>query len=268
MDKVTEGIGELNAPYELLPCPFCGKSDFLVERLDYSSSMVICQGMVTEYSACLAQGPVGVQDDNGEDQPGKAAAIREWNRRATRATQNEQPPVPWQEWAGGECPVPAGTLVEYRMSRDARSTFHAAESAERLDWAHHRGRARSSNIVEYRIANPVAQAELVEALHITHRPLIRNVISLLGLRRPVAADVQRVIDDLETMLKGAPTPADPTAAHWLEVAHAAEKSELVEIVRTMASQGEHGFENDDQCHCGSCVLIRKARAALAAQRGE
>lgn len=74
---------------ELLPCPFCGQSDFLVERLDNSSSMVICQGMVSEYAACLAQGPVGIQDDDGEDQPGKAAAIREWNCRATRSAQAE-----------------------------------------------------------------------------------------------------------------------------------------------------------------------------------
>lgn len=78
---------------ELKPCPFCGQSEFLIERLDYSSSVVICQGMLDEHSACLAQGPVGVQDDDGEDQPGKAAAIREWNSRAIRPAQTEQQPV-------------------------------------------------------------------------------------------------------------------------------------------------------------------------------
>ncbi|MEZ2746346.1 Lar family restriction alleviation protein [Halopseudomonas bauzanensis] len=67
---------------QLLPCPFCGQSDFLVERLDYSSSVVICQGMIDQHSACLARGPVGGQDDDGEDQPGYSAAVREWNRRA------------------------------------------------------------------------------------------------------------------------------------------------------------------------------------------
>lgn len=67
---------------QLLPCPFCGKSDAFVERLDSSSSMVICQGMVDEYSACMARGPVGIQDDDGEEQPGYAAAVREWNARA------------------------------------------------------------------------------------------------------------------------------------------------------------------------------------------
>lgn len=66
----------------LLPCPFCGQSDFLVERLDYSASVVICQGMLDEHSACLARGPVGLQDDDEEDQPGYVAAVREWNERA------------------------------------------------------------------------------------------------------------------------------------------------------------------------------------------
>jgi len=70
---------------ELLPCPFCGKSEFLVERLDNSASVVICQSLVDEHSACLARGPVGVQDDDGEDQPGYAAAVREWNKRAQQA---------------------------------------------------------------------------------------------------------------------------------------------------------------------------------------
>lgn len=67
---------------QLLPCPFCGNSDAFVERLDNSSSMVICQGMVDENSACMARGPVGIQDDDGEEQPGYAAAVREWNARA------------------------------------------------------------------------------------------------------------------------------------------------------------------------------------------
>ncbi|OEO24029.1 hypothetical protein AX279_19540 [Pseudomonas sp. J237] len=68
---------------ELKACPFCNNStDFLIERIDLSSSVVICQGMVDEHCACLARGPIGLQDDDGEEQPGKAAAIREWNSRA------------------------------------------------------------------------------------------------------------------------------------------------------------------------------------------
>lgn len=72
---------------ELKACPFCGQSDFLIERLDNCSSVVICQGMVDEHSACLAQGPIAIQDDDGEEQPGRAAAIREWNTRAQLPSQ-------------------------------------------------------------------------------------------------------------------------------------------------------------------------------------
>jgi len=70
---------------ELLPCPFCGQQDAFVEQLDSDASVVICQGMVDEHSACLARGPVGVQQSDLEDQPGRDAAIAEWNRRAQPA---------------------------------------------------------------------------------------------------------------------------------------------------------------------------------------
>lgn len=72
---------------ELMPCPFCGKNDAFVEQLDSDASVVICQGRIDEYSACLARGPVGVQESDFEDQPGKDAAIREWNHRAALAQQ-------------------------------------------------------------------------------------------------------------------------------------------------------------------------------------
>lgn len=70
---------------ELKPCPFCGQQDAFVEQLDSDASVVICQGMVDEHSACLARGPVGVQQSDLEDQPGRDAAIAEWNRRAQPA---------------------------------------------------------------------------------------------------------------------------------------------------------------------------------------
>lgn len=70
---------------ELLPCPFCGQQDAFVEQLDSDASVVICQGMVDEHSACLARGPVGVQQSEMEDQPGRDAAIAEWSRRAQPA---------------------------------------------------------------------------------------------------------------------------------------------------------------------------------------
>lgn len=117
-------------------------------------------------------------------------------------------------------------------------------------------------------AAPVAQTE---SLHITHRPLIRNAISLLGLRRPVAPDVQRVIDDLEAMLQGAPTPADPAAAHWLKVAQAAEKSELVEALRTCEKWfAKHSPTAPLIGGLGDAEhpMLTFIRAALAAQGGE
>ncbi|GEM_PF-883218 len=70
---------------ELKPCPFCGQQDAFVEQLDSDASVVICQGMVDENSACLSRGPVGVQQSDMEDQPGREAAIAEWNRRAQPA---------------------------------------------------------------------------------------------------------------------------------------------------------------------------------------
>ncbi|OLS61851.1 Lar family restriction alleviation protein [Pseudomonas putida] len=67
---------------ELLPCPFCGQQDFLIERLDLDASVVICQGLTGPNEACLARGPVGVVQDEGEDQPGRDKAVELWNARA------------------------------------------------------------------------------------------------------------------------------------------------------------------------------------------
>ena len=67
---------------EMLPCPFCGQQDFLIERLDSDASVVICQGLTGPHEACLARGPVGVVQDEGEEQPGRDKAIELWNARA------------------------------------------------------------------------------------------------------------------------------------------------------------------------------------------
>ncbi len=73
------------ADKELLPCPFCGGTDAFVERYDYSSAYVQCDSLVDEHSVCMARGPIAVQDDDGEEIPGEAGAIRAWNRRAAAA---------------------------------------------------------------------------------------------------------------------------------------------------------------------------------------
>ncbi|MGE8328844.1 Lar family restriction alleviation protein [Pseudomonas urmiensis] len=78
---------------ELSPCPFCGQQDAFVEQLDSDASVVICQGRIDEYSACLARGPVGVQQHEGEDQPGRDQGVKEWNKRA--AAQNHPEPIAW-----------------------------------------------------------------------------------------------------------------------------------------------------------------------------
>ena len=71
---------------ELKPCPFCGGQDLFIERLDYSSAFVQCDSEVSPGCACMARGPVGGQDDDGEDVPGAESAAREWNRRADHQT--------------------------------------------------------------------------------------------------------------------------------------------------------------------------------------
>jgi hypothetical protein len=87
----------------LLPCPFCGGTDAFVERLDYSAAYVQCDSRIDEHSACMARGPVGVQDDDGEEIPGAAAAIRAWNEQAARRTAPSAP-------MGEELPAPAGMI--------------------------------------------------------------------------------------------------------------------------------------------------------------
>lgn len=57
-----------------------------------------------------------------------------------------------------------------------------------------------------------------EDLHVTHRPLIREAVALLRLRRPVTPDFERVASELETALNGLPTPAGAPSQEWLEVA--------------------------------------------------
>lgn len=78
---------------QLSPCPHCGQQDAFVEQLDSDASVVICQGRIDEHSACLARGPVGVQQHECEDQPGHDQAVKEWNKRA--ATQPHPDPIAW-----------------------------------------------------------------------------------------------------------------------------------------------------------------------------
>lgn len=78
---------------QLSPCPHCGQQDAFVEQLDSDASVVICQGRIDEHSACLARGPVGVQQHECEDQPGHDQAVKEWNKRG--AAVHHHDPIAW-----------------------------------------------------------------------------------------------------------------------------------------------------------------------------
>ncbi|MBI6917706.1 Lar family restriction alleviation protein [Pseudomonas monteilii] len=78
---------------QLSPCPHCGQQDAFVEQLDSDASVVICQGRIDEHSACLARGPVGVQQHECEGQPGHDQAVKEWNKRVSAAPHPE--PIAW-----------------------------------------------------------------------------------------------------------------------------------------------------------------------------
>ncbi|HDS1791580.1 Lar family restriction alleviation protein [Pseudomonas putida] len=78
---------------QLSPCPHCGQQDAFVEQLDSDASVVICQGRIDEHSACLARGPVGVQQHECEDQPGYDQAVKEWNKRAAAVPHPD--PIAW-----------------------------------------------------------------------------------------------------------------------------------------------------------------------------
>lgn len=103
---------------------------------------------------------------------------------------------------------------------------------------------------------PVQQAA---PLYITHRPLIRNAINLLGMRRPVAPDVGLVIEGLEAMLDGMPTPAEPAGKHWIEVAQQAEQKRVPDCDRSACGD----FSSGDCDHPDCPARLDRTKAALS-----
>lgn len=118
---------------ELLPCPFCGQQEAFVEQLDSDASVVICQGMVDEHSACLARGPVGVQQSDMEEQPGRDAAVAEWNRRARPAEAEGVDLVPFWVLFDATTPEP---LIKKHMPEGVLAFFDNEEDARRAKALH------------------------------------------------------------------------------------------------------------------------------------
>lgn len=178
---------------ELLPCPFCGQQDAFVEQLDADASVVICQGRIDEYSACLARGPVGVQESEEEDQPGRDAAIRDWNRRAA-ITQQPAPPA-------------AETSVQL-----------LAEIRKRLQWYDGVDFVRMADVecvlaeaVSAATEQPDALRVPVETLRRIHRDLdaCQKVIWLAGCRPrgygfdpAYVSDAQERLKEIDALLAG------------------------------------------------------------------
>lgn len=230
---------------ELKACPFCGGTEAFVERLDNVSAYVQCDSKVSDGTWCLARGPVATQESDDEELPGEAGAISAWNQQAVieelRRSVAQIIGADEDTWpTHGNAPLAIAALVAVsraplaaqipdgyalvpilptpemvRAAEEGHMPFGDMELAVRL--------AILSAPAIAPAPPPVQQAE---PLYITHRPLIRNAINLLGIRRPVAPDVARVIEGLEAMLEGAPTPTHSADEHWLEVARVAEAQQL------------------------------------------
>lgn len=125
---------------EMLSCPFCGQQDFLIERLDSDASVVICQGLTGPHEACLARGPVGLVQDEGEEQPGRDKAIELWN---ARAEQHHAEPTAWYDPTHRDFITAEGRAATLRMgdgdclARYSVRLFAAPTAAEELDSVRH-----------------------------------------------------------------------------------------------------------------------------------
>lgn len=155
---------------EILPCPFCGQQDFLIERLDSDASVVICQGLTGPHEACLARGPVGVAQDEGEEQPGRDKAVELWNARA--------------EHHQGE---PVGEVVAF------------GHGLHEIAWA--AGRMPKLRTKLYTRANSGEAARLSNAT-----ALVQRLVDCAGIQQGVAKGYLRHILDV---LKGNPVPSEP-----------------------------------------------------------
>ena len=77
-------------------------------------------------------------------------------RKLTLAPAAEQP---WLNWRGGECPVPAGVIVEFNSRSGYRNIQHNQQLGTTLRWKHY-DEAGSGDIIEYRIVGIESGYEL------------------------------------------------------------------------------------------------------------
>jgi hypothetical protein len=128
-----QNIDAERAAPELLPCPFCGGTDVYVERNDYTSAYVQCDSRVGPYSACLARGPIAVQDSDDEDVPGAAGAIEAWNKQSRRASasigEDGLPELPWGDDFEAWLEVRTGHEVRTEIRQYARDAIAADRRA-------------------------------------------------------------------------------------------------------------------------------------------
>ncbi|WP_443190963.1 hypothetical protein [Pseudomonas indica] len=127
------------------------------------------------------------------------------------------------------------SVMESYSVMSGRTTEMIATNVARANICHGHGFEKCSALADTNVGYAASSQDIPteqphppsptgEPLYITHRPLIRNAISLLGMRRPVAPDVERVINDLEALLDGQPTPAGAPSNEWLQVASRTEPS--------------------------------------------
>lgn len=161
---------------ELAPCPFCGQHDAFVEQLDSDASVVICQGRVDEHSACLARGPVGIQEDDDELQPGHGAAVREWNLRTQPAKHPLDEPVAWMVgsaiwWTKEQAELDSKEVGEPVIALGPCADPGEVErlSAQFKDWqaSHHRNYCKAANERDH------LRGQLEKARRLLHTASIR-----------------------------------------------------------------------------------------------
>jgi Lar family restriction alleviation protein len=68
----------MSAPADLLPCPFCGNADVMIDVIDECSKWAVC------CDDCGCHGP-WVFDDADPNRNVGATAIEQWNRRPGEA---------------------------------------------------------------------------------------------------------------------------------------------------------------------------------------